>query len=201
MLQVAYSMFMPYCTPVASDRILHVPRGSQGMELPSQHGAICCLARSMTGPRKGERGHLQDGLKAKVLALPECELAGIGAREAPATLRGPCNGIDARSHLIWHANLSRTQVVANNGHSVYNSLNLQHLMCILPATPTPDTASSPPSHLQFDKHLACGNRKQPQIPPGWDSAGLNAHPINFLNAKQMRIFTSANGTIPSASSG
>ena len=45
---------------------------------------------------------LQDGLKAKMLALPQRELASIGACEAPAPLGRPRDGVDACAHLPHH---------------------------------------------------------------------------------------------------
>lgn len=45
------------------------------------------------------KAYLQDGLKAKVLPVPERELAGLGARQAAPPLRGPRHRIDARAHL------------------------------------------------------------------------------------------------------
>ena len=50
----------------------------------------------------GLRVDLQDGLKAKVLALPQRELAGVGACEAPAPLGRPRDCVDACPHLPHH---------------------------------------------------------------------------------------------------
>ena len=49
------------------------------------------------------RDHLQDSLKAKVLALPQCELTSVRACEAPAPLWSPCNGVDTCPNLKSHA--------------------------------------------------------------------------------------------------